>query len=164
MPVVIEQETSHHEIRVDDRKRMFSKTKMCPFYPDRCFRGQDCNFAHQSLELNHQPNLHKTSLCRKYQLGKCSDPNCRYAHGEVELRRTSVENTLPASSKFCDFREKPVPSGLWVPLPSLLDEPNTQFSFTMGAVAFRCVSEFFKYLRSIPVTDITMSMPQSYSE
>ena len=61
----------------------FYKTKMCfAFLANQCNKGDKCTYAHGNIEIQtyFNPN-YKTSLCINFQLGKCSNVNCKYAHG-----------------------------------------------------------------------------------
>lgn len=63
------------------------KTKLCLYHMQGfCKHGDKCGFAHSPTELESAPNLTGTRLCRAFQTGNCTDPNCRYAHGYDELR------------------------------------------------------------------------------
>lgn len=67
----------------------FFKTKMCRFHENkRCRYGSTCPFAHSASELEEQPDLSKTSLCRSWQWHRCSlsSEECPFAHGKEELR------------------------------------------------------------------------------
>lgn len=73
--------------------KMMKKTKMCSFYMyGKCTRGEECMYAHNSLELQGKPNLRKTSLCPQFmESGYCEwmSNGCEYAHGLHELRGTT---------------------------------------------------------------------------
>lgn len=66
------------------------KTKMCFFFEKGKCQSMNCRYAHSASELRHQPNLHKTKMCRAFLLdGKCPDAaSCSFAHSESELRVT----------------------------------------------------------------------------
>lgn len=66
------------------------KTKMCFFFERGKCQSTNCRYAHSASELRHQPNLHKTKMCRAFLLdGKCPDvESCSFAHSESELRVT----------------------------------------------------------------------------
>jgi len=71
-------------------KLAFYKTKMCPWFPNRCRLGDECNWAHSKDELRSRIDLTGTRLCAAlFKKGWCTDPNCRYAHSREELRHTS---------------------------------------------------------------------------
>jgi hypothetical protein len=47
----------------------------------------ECEFAHSREELRSTQDLFKTKLCLFWRIGSCQGgPQCRYAHGEQELR------------------------------------------------------------------------------
>lgn len=67
---------------------VFRKTKMCIFHlQGTCTKGRACQFAHNTSELQRQPNLRKTRLCMAFERnGVCRDGQaCKYAHGEQDL-------------------------------------------------------------------------------
>lgn len=74
------------------KRGQFSKTAMCKYFMQgRCQKGDECSFAHGTLELQVRPNLDKTSMCRvQLNGGKCTDPVCTFAHHPSELRSTSA--------------------------------------------------------------------------
>lgn len=77
-----------------DRERFrnqFKKTQLCSFFQKGwCRYGDDCAFAHGSVEVEHPPDLTKTSLCTRWMEGSCklAAANCRFAHGKQDLRLT----------------------------------------------------------------------------
>merc|ERR1719410_871748 len=63
------------------------KTKLCDFHKEgRCKYGAACAFAHSSEELKDMPDLRKTRICRAFTQGNCSNLDCKFAHGQEELR------------------------------------------------------------------------------
>jgi len=72
------------------------KTKMCSFHAKgHCRYGVNCAFAHFPHELHIAPDLRKTSLCKAFEAGKCSTRDCKFAHGEKELRGHSEQSIRP---------------------------------------------------------------------
>eukprot|EP00930_Biecheleria_cincta_P022931 TRINITY_DN16642_c0_g2_i1.p1 TRINITY_DN16642_c0_g2~~TRINITY_DN16642_c0_g2_i1.p1 ORF type:complete len:597 (-),score=112.47 TRINITY_DN16642_c0_g2_i1:112-1902(-) len=71
-----------------ERAQAFMKTKMCKFFIlGACTRGSQCQFAHNTNEMNPLPDLHCTKLCKSLlATGMCNDKHCRYAHHKDELR------------------------------------------------------------------------------
>jgi hypothetical protein len=72
------------------QESLLHKTKICQFWQqNRCARGDNCKFAHGSMEVEFQPDLSKTSLCLSWKSGKCrlAAEKCLFAHGEHDLRR-----------------------------------------------------------------------------
>lgn len=70
------------------RRHLF-KTKLCRFAGmGKCRHGSDCPFAHNPAELEEQPDLTKTSMCKDWLKGTCnrSHLDCPFAHGNEELR------------------------------------------------------------------------------
>ena len=47
-----------------------------------------CRFAHSVEELRAPPDLTKTAMCRAFARGECQEKDCKFAHGERELRVT----------------------------------------------------------------------------
>jgi len=71
------------------------KTKLCEFHLDgKCKYGSECAFAHQESELKTLPDLRKTRLCRAFSKGKCVDANCKFAHGQEELRGSEKKTSI----------------------------------------------------------------------
>jgi len=68
----------------------FFKTKICSFWQKgACRRGRNCKYAHGDRELNAQPDLTRTALCRDMlNYGQCNVENCGFAHSAEELRAT----------------------------------------------------------------------------
>mmetsp|Transcript_31120 Transcript_31120/g.56834 ORF Transcript_31120/g.56834 Transcript_31120/m.56834 type:complete len:218 (-) Transcript_31120:98-751(-) len=74
-------------------RAQMKKTQLCRYHQlGSCRNGASCSFAHTSEELQHAPDLMKTSLCQAWLQGKCSRDaaDCHFAHGHRELRRTPV--------------------------------------------------------------------------
>eukprot|EP00931_Biecheleriopsis_adriatica_P108813 TRINITY_DN8309_c0_g1_i1.p1 TRINITY_DN8309_c0_g1~~TRINITY_DN8309_c0_g1_i1.p1 ORF type:complete len:382 (-),score=81.32 TRINITY_DN8309_c0_g1_i1:105-1250(-) len=112
---------------------LFFKTKLCAFWQaGLCQRADQCKYAHGEAELLEEPDLSKTSFCRKMLSGEqCHDPSCTFAHSRTELRSTSdfFKTALcpfdrgPGRcklGKFCRFahaaselRQKPLAAGLY---------------------------------------------------
>ena len=63
-------------------------TRICKYWPRRCYNGYRCTFAHSSAELRDAPNLVRTELCYQFlSRGQCSKgAACTFAHGQEELR------------------------------------------------------------------------------
>lgn len=76
-----------NELLSPQYRDQFRKTKLCSFFRrGRCTMGGDCLFAHSTEELQEPPNLSHTKLCYNHFRGRCTDPDCRYAHGSRMLR------------------------------------------------------------------------------
>lgn len=72
-------------------RTQFKKTRPCSFFQQgRCRYGENCTFAHGSIE--NAPDLTKTSLCKRWKEGICPLPSekCSFAHGKHELRMTPL--------------------------------------------------------------------------
>jgi hypothetical protein len=71
--------------------KQLRKTKFCLYHLNgACQFGDNCAFAHSTMELQGAPDLRKTRLCKSYTEGGCNDPNCTFAHSEEELRSTDM--------------------------------------------------------------------------
>jgi hypothetical protein len=69
--------------------RQLCNTKLCVYFmKGACTYGDACTFAHSSSSLQDSPDLQKTRLCKAFLQGACNDSECRFAHGEKELRST----------------------------------------------------------------------------
>eukprot|EP00930_Biecheleria_cincta_P008213 TRINITY_DN109610_c0_g1_i1.p1 TRINITY_DN109610_c0_g1~~TRINITY_DN109610_c0_g1_i1.p1 ORF type:complete len:283 (-),score=52.92 TRINITY_DN109610_c0_g1_i1:52-900(-) len=94
---------------------VFRKTQLCRFNEaGRCRYSSACLFAHGLDELQEQPDLSKTSLCKSWLQGRCeaASDQCTFAHGKGELRKTplhSKKNKKNMSSrghgKVSDYRD-----------------------------------------------------------
>lgn len=75
---------------------------MCAFFlHGACVYGKACAFAHNPNELKDSPDLTKTRLCQTYaETGSCTDPECRFAHGDDELRLVNFKTSM------CFWHEK----------------------------------------------------------
>jgi len=72
-------------------QQQYHKTKMCAFFmKGKCERGEQCSYAHSSKEVQGNPDLTKTRLCKNFLRQKCFDQNCKYAHGQDDLRSTEA--------------------------------------------------------------------------
>lgn len=88
------------------------KTKMCDFHRDgRCKYGSECSFAHDEEELKGVPDLRKTRMCRAFTQGKCNDVECKFAHGNVELRKVDLAKENDNASSICETAEGAVGGG-----------------------------------------------------
>jgi len=70
-------------------EREFKKTTMCGFFLNGCCaKDKGCTYAHSVDELRVRPDLTKTVMCRVWLHGQCgrSSRQCKFAHGEQELR------------------------------------------------------------------------------
>eukprot|EP00420_Gonyaulax_spinifera_P036213 CAMPEP_0197883414 /NCGR_PEP_ID=MMETSP1439-20131203/10249_1 /TAXON_ID=66791 /ORGANISM="Gonyaulax spinifera, Strain CCMP409" /LENGTH=163 /DNA_ID=CAMNT_0043503133 /DNA_START=54 /DNA_END=542 /DNA_ORIENTATION=+ len=68
--------------------RQLVKTRFCKHFRRGYCRYQDkCAYAHTSEELMPRPNLMKTKICMSFLSGRCSNDECTYAHGLMELRQ-----------------------------------------------------------------------------
>jgi len=68
---------------------LLMKTRMCKFFArGQCTRGSACSFAHNSTELQKQPDLYRTQLCISFlNAGTCNyGASCKYAHSVAELQ------------------------------------------------------------------------------
>merc|ERR1719253_783812 len=82
-----------------ESSKWLTKTRMCVYYiQGSCRLDSRCNFAHSPSEIQDVPNLHKTQLCQNFELGKCNDEYCSFAHGEADLRNSSF-----SKSKICKW-------------------------------------------------------------
>ena len=76
-------------VETEESSIRFRKTKMCKYHASgSCYKGEECSHAHARSELVNKPNLHKTSLCRRWLTSAHCYLNdeCPYAHGNQELR------------------------------------------------------------------------------
>lgn len=74
-------------------REQFKKTRLCRFnLKGACNKGDACRFAHGFGELQEQPDLTKTTLCKQWCRGKCtlSAACCPFAHGKRELHFTPL--------------------------------------------------------------------------
>mmetsp|Transcript_6799 Transcript_6799/g.20089 ORF Transcript_6799/g.20089 Transcript_6799/m.20089 type:complete len:343 (+) Transcript_6799:82-1110(+) len=115
-------------------RTQFKKTKLCRFNAaGECAYGSQCAFAHGASELEHAPDLSKTSMCAKWQAGKCflKTQDCPYAHGVEELCLTPAFTSLRTGpsgrlskrkpgqdDSVCDGEQEPpprvsMPAGVW---------------------------------------------------
>jgi len=72
----------------------FRKTKLCRFHESgRCRYAETCPFAHSLDELEEQPDLKKTSICKSWQQGCCmlSPEQCPFAHGKEDLKKKTTQ-------------------------------------------------------------------------
>jgi len=95
------------------------KTKMCKFYTEnRCTRGDSCQFAHGEQELKPLPDLRYTKVCPLLiSTGECNHPDCKYAHGKIDLRerisckkQALSESKIPSETTAFDFGRETTPS------------------------------------------------------
>lgn len=75
---------------LDNKLGLFKKTRICKFYQvGACTRGTACTFAHDTKELQPQPDFFCTKLCRNLvNTGACEDPECRFAHKKDQIRKS----------------------------------------------------------------------------
>jgi len=81
--------------------QVLKKTRLCKFFArgGHCAKGRACTFAHGQAELRLSVDFTRTSVCpTKLQHGFCTDPTCRYAHVQSELRMVEMPKT-----KLCSF-------------------------------------------------------------
>lgn len=79
----------------------FVKTQLCRYYAaGTCTKGENCSFAHGTVELGNTPDLKKTALCEDFKKGKCPHPSheCIYAHGQDELRSSPAFHAMQKDS------------------------------------------------------------------
>eukprot|EP00746_Dinoflagellata_sp_MGD_P002657 gnl/MRDRNA2_/MRDRNA2_105199_c0_seq1.p1 gnl/MRDRNA2_/MRDRNA2_105199_c0~~gnl/MRDRNA2_/MRDRNA2_105199_c0_seq1.p1 ORF type:complete len:402 (-),score=58.63 gnl/MRDRNA2_/MRDRNA2_105199_c0_seq1:50-1255(-) len=70
-----------------------TKTRICANYEAGKCLVENCPFAHSFDELRSTDFYYKTTMCTWYAAGKCRNgAQCRFAHGESELRATEGEN------------------------------------------------------------------------
>jgi len=71
-------------------KVRLQKTKLCSYHlRSACKHGSACRFAHSEDEMVRLPDLSKTRMCPDFLAGKCTKPNCPYAHNVDEIRSTN---------------------------------------------------------------------------
>ena len=78
-----------------------SKTKMCPSVEagQSCGDGEECPYAHSLVELRATPMLFRTVMCSWWRKGQCEfGDNCRFAHGENQLRESTSDQSLTSES------------------------------------------------------------------
>jgi len=81
-------------VAVNRVSKQLVKTSFCKhFMRGYCRYGSNCNYAHQSQELQPKPNLFKTKLCSNFVAGWCANENCTYAHGVNDLRHDGSESS-----------------------------------------------------------------------
>eukprot|EP00928_Gymnodinium_smaydae_P055926 TRINITY_DN3938_c1_g1_i1.p1 TRINITY_DN3938_c1_g1~~TRINITY_DN3938_c1_g1_i1.p1 ORF type:complete len:188 (-),score=21.00 TRINITY_DN3938_c1_g1_i1:135-698(-) len=67
--------------------KKLSKTRLCPqFSRNGTCPYSVCRFAHGASELSRRPDWRKTTMCRDYEQGSCTNLECNFAHGLVDLR------------------------------------------------------------------------------
>jgi len=79
---------SHSVEQLRERPNL-TKTKMCALIEagQVCAEGDKCPYAHAISELRATPMLYRTVLCSWWKMGQCEfGDNCRFAHGEHQLR------------------------------------------------------------------------------
>eukprot|EP00440_Ansanella_granifera_P033165 gb/GFBE01035982.1/.p1 GENE.gb/GFBE01035982.1/~~gb/GFBE01035982.1/.p1 ORF type:complete len:389 (+),score=7.87 gb/GFBE01035982.1/:1-1167(+) len=79
---------------VQDLRCQNWRTSYCRFFKvGRCFRGDDCTFAHYEEELMPELSLIHTRLCKDYtSTGRCRmGGNCKYAHSQEELLQARTD-------------------------------------------------------------------------
>lgn len=76
-----------------------------------CSKGQECDFAHNSLEICFHPIIFKTQLCphmdireQKKESVYCSmqGPYCSRAHGKTDLRTSTPKNPTTMQKQFSE--------------------------------------------------------------
>lgn len=93
---------------VETRKTL-KFTKMCKhFSTQRCFMGNQCNFAHSEEELRSRPNLAATGLCYQFMSkGQCKrGESCTFAHGRKELREIPKDVKETREHEAVELRSK----------------------------------------------------------
>lgn len=123
-----------------DRTEVFGKTKLCKFHIlGVCSKGEgECNFAHDSTEMNTLPDLSRTKICKTLiNTGKCEEPDCKYAHSREELRNMPGGGTDFDLSKAAaaQCRAPPAPSAV-APAPcAATAASNAAFAQAFAAMA-----------------------------
>jgi len=73
-------------IELEAKPSVLNKTKLCRFFAKgHCTRGAHCTYAHDAGQLQLKPDLTCTKLCPLK--ARCTDPACKFAHRQGELRR-----------------------------------------------------------------------------
>lgn len=63
------------------------KTRLCRAFVNGGCKDRDCDFAHSEEELRSTDMFYKKTLCMWFEKGRCRNgEQCRFAHGETELR------------------------------------------------------------------------------
>lgn len=78
------------------RKRLFRGTRLCKFFlAGCCSRGDACNFAHSTDDLQDLPDFSKTRLCDPFmRSGVCEQGyDCKFAHSQDELRPSYISKS-----------------------------------------------------------------------
>ena len=93
---------SHSADGIRERPNL-TKTKLCPSVENGgiCEAGSAarCPYAHNLSELRATPMLFRTVMCSWWKKGQCEfGDNCRFAHGEDELRESSQASCSPRNS------------------------------------------------------------------
>ena len=74
---------------------------MCPTVESGkpCGDGDQCPYAHTLAELRATPMLYRTVMCSWWRKGQCEfGDNCRFAHGEDQLRDSMSSAPSPKAS------------------------------------------------------------------
>ena len=102
------------------------KNKICYEFQRGSCHKNPCNFSH-NIDLQTKPrqpyvNLFKTKLCSWFMNGSCSNgPNCKYAHGEHELRKVTAQPSNPLQPPFSAFNPQMPQNNR--PRPPLIPRP-----------------------------------------
>lgn len=91
------------------RKRLFRGTRLCKFFlAGCCSRGDACNFAHSSDDLQDLPDFSKTRLCDPFmRSGVCEQGySCKFAHSQDELRPSYISKSKANRSPDRPKKEK----------------------------------------------------------
>ncbi|KAH7726776.1 CCCH-type Zn-finger protein (ISS) [Aphelenchoides avenae] len=149
----------------DKRLRDNYKTEMCRQLRDSgyCFYGEQCRFAHHSLELRPKQRhpKYKTQLCLNYaKNGSCPyGANCQFQHRSPEHASISTKsrNTVPAL-----FGQSYLGRSIWTEEPGMDATGNTLArAFGPDALSVRATPTRTAFARSDYRRDTYARTPES---
>ena len=76
------------------------KTRLCE-YPQPCWRGDKCAFAHGEKELRRPPS-YKTRMCEN-EAPCWRGASCQFAHSADELRRKPCRYGVRCYNEDCEY-------------------------------------------------------------